>query len=183
MRRTEYRKTPDNNAMTKKVVTVWIITVIPIIILFAVYSGNPDSPLLVYLSEVTRGLPALHSANNPLLSSVMNAWCKTAPLWGAVAFIISYKHIRINSEQTTGGMLRIVALFSAFYLPNMYMSLLYSAEITESGKLLRVMSYNDYFLVTLFITIYTVCYTFTAYYLVVLAATFKSFCQGRKASL
>ncbi|WP_407226319.1 colicin immunity protein Cui [Enterobacter roggenkampii] len=183
MRWIENREKPDNSIMTKIVITLWIITIIPFIILFVVYSGNPDSSLLIYLSEVTRGLPMLHSANNPLLSSVMNAWCKTAPFWGVVAFIITYKHIKINREQTIGVMLRIVVLFSALYLPIMYMLLLHSAEITESGKLYRIMSQNDYFLVTLFIAIYSVCYTYTAYYLVVLAATFKSFRQGRKASL
>ncbi|HCM9136715.1 TPA: colicin immunity protein Cui [Enterobacter cloacae] len=183
MRRSANRKKPGNSVMTKIVVTIWFITVIPFIMMFVIYSENPFSPSLNYLAEVTRGLPVLHSANNPLLSSVMSAWCKTAPFWGGIAFIFSYKYTEVNGAHTTGHMLKGLALFSALYLPITYMLLIHSAEMTESGKLYRFMSQNDYLLVTLFVTIYSVCYTYTAYYLVIIAATIKTFFWRRNTSL
>lgn len=181
MRTTENNKKPNNSVMVKIMFVIWIITVIPLIIMFMIYSSNPDSPLLNYLSEATNGLLVLHSANNPLLSTVMNVWCKTAPLWGGVSFIFSYKYIEINGEQTIVKMIKGLVLFSILYLPIMYMLLLNSAEITESGKLYKLMSKNDCLLFTLFATIYSICYISTVYYLVIVVAAFKLFIQkGRE---
>lgn len=175
-------KKPDNSIMIKIMLIVWMITLIPLIVMFAVYTYNPDSPLLNYLSEVTSSLPAMHSANNPLLSSVMSAWCKTAPFWGCVVFLLSFSYIEINDGQSPGRMIKGLALFSLLYYPIIYMLLLHPTEITDLGKLYRVMSQNDYFMFFLFATIYTICYISTVFYLMTLAATFKRVWQKLKSS-
>lgn len=182
MRSVEYGRKPDNSVMAKKMFIMLAITVMPILILFFLYLNNPDSQLLNSLSLATGGFPALLSANNPLLSSLMNAWCKTAPFWGLVLFILSFKHIQISSGQSVGTMVKGLALCSLLYFPIIYMLLFYSTEMTESGKIYQVMSQNDYLLTLLFMIIYAICYIFTAYYLLVIAATFKVLNKKEKLS-
>ena len=153
---------------------ILLITIIPLIIVFTVYLNDPDSHLINVITASASDLPALLSVRNPELSIIMSAWCKTAPFWGTVSFILSFKHIQINGNQTVGTMFKGVVLFSFLYFPIMYMLLLHATEITGSGKIYRIMSQNDYLLTTLFIMIYTICYLSTNYYLMAIAAAFKS---------
>ncbi|WP_159869280.1 MULTISPECIES: colicin immunity protein Cui [unclassified Raoultella] len=173
MRNIKAGQKPDNSAMAKRMIIMLIITIMPIVIVFFVYKNNPDALLLKEISSVSLYFPTLLSANNPLLSSVMNVWCKTAPLWGLVLFILSFKHIQTSSGQSVGTMVKGLALCSLLYFPIIYMLLFNSTEMTESGRLYRVMTQNDYLLTLLFMIIYAICYVFTAYYLLVIAATFK----------
>lgn len=180
MRNIEVGQKPDNSIMAKKMFIMLIITIMPLVVVFIVYLNNPDNLLLKQISSVTRDFPVLLSEKNPLLSSVMNAWCKTAPFWGLLLFILSFKDIQIAGAQSDGAMIKGLALFSVLYFPIMYMLLLSSAEITESGKLYRIMTQNDYLLALLFMVIYSVCYIFTAYYMLVLVATWKTLFKKRK---
>lgn len=179
MRIIESSKSPNNSVMTKKLFIIWIVTIIPFIIFLTLYSTNPSSPLLLSLSEMTKGLKVLHSANNPLLSTIMSAWCKTAPLWGVIVFLVSFSHIEIRGGRSPGHIVKGVLLFSVLYFPIMIILLLNSAEMTGSGRLYKLMSQSDYLLTTLFIAIYTFCYVATTYYLVMLFAAFKSFKNKR----
>lgn len=174
MRYIENGKKINNKAMAKIMFTILFITIMPLIIAFIVYLNAPESQLINATTAAVSGLPALLSANNPELSSIMSTWCKTAPFWGGVVFLLSFKHIQINGNQSVGTMFKGLALFSLLYFPVTYMLLLQSTEITESGKMYRVMSKNDFLLTTLFIMIYTICYISTTYYLVTVAAAFKS---------
>ncbi|WP_408626169.1 colicin immunity protein Cui [Dryocola clanedunensis] len=151
-----------------------IITSIPILIFFAVYQNNPESQFLEYIYNTSIGLPVLHSSNNPLLSSVMSAYCKTAPFWGLVFFIISINKLPLKNGVSVSIALKGTLLFTLLYLPLMYMFLLHSTEMTQARKLARLMSQNDYFLTISFLIIYAGCYLFTAYYLVMLAAVCKA---------
>lgn len=179
---TEHDKKPDNRVMTKNMIIILIITIMPLVVAFVVYLNNPDSPLLKSVSVATSSFPVQLSSNNPLLSSVMSAWCKTAPFWGVVLFLVSFKHIQIKGGQSAGTMLKGLAQFSLLYFPITYMLLFYSTEFSESGKLLRLMSQNDFSLAFLFMTIYTLCYIYTAYYLLFLAAVCKTLNQNKKRS-
>ncbi|MFB0713957.1 colicin immunity protein Cui [Buttiauxella noackiae] len=180
MRSIENSKKPDNSIMIKYLLIILITTISPLIIAFIIYSNHPNSNLLKAIFEATSGFPALLSANNLLLSSVLNAWCKTAPFWGLVLFSLSFKHIQIKGGQSEGSMIKGLVLFSILYIPIVGMLLLSSAEITESGKIYRAMSKNDYLLTGLFMTIYIVCYTFTAFYLLMLAAVCQTINKKRK---
>lgn len=175
-------KKPDNSAMAKKMLIMLVITIMPLPIAFAIFLNDPQSQMLSSISAATSDFPVLWSVNNPLLSSVMNAWCKTAPFWGLILFIMSFNQIEINGRQSAREMVKGLVLFSVLYFPIMYMLLLHSTEITESAKIYQVMSQNDFLLTLLFMSIYAVCYISTAYYLLIVAAAFKALGKKRKLS-
>ncbi|WP_312946329.1 colicin immunity protein Cui [Superficieibacter sp.] len=166
---------PNNKAITRRMFSLLIITCIPLLIALVINLNNPDSELLRSISAATSDLPALLSSQNLFLSSVLNAWCKTAPLWALVLVLLSINEFQIKKDQDKGMMIKALIAFSVFYFVIIYMLLLHSAEITESGRLVRAMSQNDYLLTFLFVAVYAACFILTTYYLLFIAAVCKTF--------
>lgn len=165
---------PKNNA-TKKMFNILIVTCLPLLAAFVLYLSAPDSQLLSSIATAASDLPTLFSANNSLLSSVMSAYCKTAPFWALLFFLVSYNDLQLNTNQPARALVTTLVLFSILYFAMMYLFLLHTAELTEAGRLVRFMAENDYLLTLFFICIYAVCYVLTAYYLSFVYAVYKSF--------
>lgn len=166
---------PDNKAITKKMFVLLIITIVPLLIALVMYLSNPESNLLVSISAATSNFPALLSANSPLLSSSLNAWCKTAPLWALILVLLTLNNFKIKKGQPKGKLLKAMTAFSVFYFTVIYMLLLHTADITESGRLMRFFAQSDYLLTLLFVIIYAICFVLTTYYLLFVFAVFKTF--------
>lgn len=183
MRSIEINNKKNSNATSKKLLIILFITITPILILFSMYQYNPQSQLLQYIYNASIGLPVLHSANNPLLSSVLSAYCKTAPLWAMIVFILLIKKPPLVNNPPVGLLLKTVGLSSLLYFPMIYMFLLHSTEMTESRKLVQTMSMNDYFLTLFFLLIYALSYLFTVYYLFFIAVTCKELFKKKKSTV
>ncbi|WP_391529974.1 colicin immunity protein Cui [Enterobacter cloacae] len=72
---------------------------LPFLWIFFTYVNNPESTTLNVIAASTSDLPAVSSANNPLLSKVMDAYTKTAPLFAFILFISSIKGMHIRSDK------------------------------------------------------------------------------------
>ncbi|HDR2766108.1 TPA: colicin immunity protein Cui, partial [Enterobacter bugandensis] len=71
----------------------------------------------------------------------------------------------------TKGILAFI-LFTVFYIAIVYYLLVSNVELTESGRLLRFLSGNDYLLTVFFVSVFYVCYILTCYYITYAYAVF-----------
>jgi len=165
--------TPNSN-IAKRMYIFLIITASPLLVFLAIDLYKPESSLLYNLTSISNSLSTLHSMSNLSLSSVMSAYCKTAPVWALILVIFSYKELRLKTDQTISTLITTLILFSILYLGVVYLLLFNNVELTESGRLLRMMSANDYLLTLLFIAIFSVVFIFTTYYALFICAFCKT---------
>lgn len=161
----------DNKA-AKKMFYILIIGIIPLLLIFFIYMNNQDSDMLNYINIISGEFPELSSANSPLLSSVMSFYVKTAPLYGVVFFIRSYKFLKLDESSSPIKLMVTFLIFSFFYIVILFFLLAYNIELTESGRLFRFLSGGDYLLTIFFISVFYTCYTLTCYYLSFIYATY-----------
>lgn len=154
----------DNKA-AKKMFYILIIGIIPLLLIFFIYMNNQNSDILNYINIISGEFPELSSANSPLLSSVMSFYVKTAPLYGVVFFIRSYKFLKLDKSSSPIKLMVTFLIFSFFYIVILFFLLAYNIELTESGRLFRFLSGGDYLLTIFFISVFYTCYTLTCYYL------------------
>lgn len=155
---------PDNKE-AKKMYYILIVGVIPLLLIFFVYINNQNSNILNCMNVISGEIPELLSANNPLLSGVMSFYVKTAPLYGVIFFVSSYKQLKLSNTLPTVKLVITFLVFSFFYILILFFLLAYDVELTESGRLLRFLSGGDCLLTIFFIGVFYVCYTLTCYYL------------------
>ncbi|HHR5390864.1 TPA: colicin immunity protein Cui [Salmonella enterica subsp. enterica] len=166
---------PDNKEINKKMLIFLAITGTPLLIIFFACLINPESPLLHSVSAATSSFPALTSARNPLLSSLLNVWCKTAPFWAVIFLFVSFDKFQVKKLQPGGKMNGALITFSLLYISFIYTQLFHTAEMTESGRLVRLMAHNDYLLTFYFLLIYGSIFTLTIYFLLFISAVFNAF--------
>lgn len=153
------------NIAVRRMYYIFLVGVIPLIVIFLSYANNQGSDSLTYLYALSGKVPELISANNPALSSVMSFYVKIAPLLGVLFFLIARRKLTLkNNFSFTKGILAFI-LFTVFYIAIVCYFLVSNVELTESGRLLRFLSGNDYLLTVFFISVLYLCYILTCYYI------------------
>nr|WP_241391693.1 colicin immunity protein Cui [Yersinia frederiksenii]ULG19814.1 colicin immunity protein [Yersinia frederiksenii] len=170
-----------NEANTAAKIMYWVLLVasLPLLVIFFVYINNPDSPALHSIANITRELPANSSSKSPLLSKVMDVYCKSAPFFGLVCFLLSRKHLKTKENKAISYLMTLAFLYSIFYFIFIHSFLFSPYELTTGGKLLRLMSLNDYFLTFFYISLYAGIYSFTYLYFLVLFGTYLAVKERR----
>lgn len=145
----------NSNVEANKLLYIFmLIGVIPLIIIFGIYLNNSDSLLLNNIVARTSSLPAVLSSNNPLMTKVMDVYCKSAPLLAFVLFLLSIKKRQLIKKTNRGILIRS-CLFSPFvYFLFIYMFLFRNFELTTSGRPVRLMSSHDLTLLLFYICLY-----------------------------
>lgn len=171
----------SNSNIAKRMYIFSFITASPLLLFLAIYMHNPQSFLLNDIPTIINNVPTLHSVNNILLSSVMSAYCKTAPAWALILVIFSYKELHLKTDKSISLLTRTLVLFTVLYLGIVTLLLFHNAELTESGRLLRMMSANDYLLTLLFLIIFWAGFILTTYYSLFIYAFCKTVNSTKKA--
>lgn len=160
------------NIAAKGMYYIFLVGVIPLILIFISYTNNQGNDSLTYLYALSGKVPELISANNPALSSVMSFYVKIAPFLGVLFFLIARRNLTLKTNFSfTKGILAFI-LFTVFYIAIVYYLLVSNVELTESGRLLRFLSGNDYLLTVFFVSVFYVCYILTCYYITYAYAVF-----------
>ena len=153
-----YNNTDEGNKVAKKMLYFLLFAILPFLWIFFTYINNPESTTLNVIASSTSNLPAVLSANNPLLSKVMDVYTKTAPLFAFILFLSSVKGMHIRSDKKTTVLLTNLILYCVFCLIFTYVFLFCNIELTTSGRLLRIMSSNVVTLSIFYITLYSGIY-------------------------
>ena len=144
---------------------ILVLSLIPFPIVFYTYMISPDSIILNFIANNTDALPGMISDVSPLLSKVMSSYCKLAPVFGLLFFILSYDKLNINTSFEKGKTLRVLIVFLAFYLAASYFLLFYNVELTDSKRFLHMMSQSEMLITTLYCIVFSMSYILTCYFL------------------
>lgn len=169
----------DANEATKRMFYVLFFAVTPFLAILFIYIKDPHSAFLYSIVEMTHNLPALWSSKNILLSKTMDVYCKSAPLFSLVFFVLSHRKIKIKKTEATKLLIRTLLMYLALYLVIIYIFLFNNHELTTSGKLIWIMSRNDFFLTVLYIQIFSGIYVFSCILLWCIFGTYNVWKERR----
>lgn len=151
----------EANETGKRMLYFLVIGIIPLLMIFIFHVTSPESLVLNAIANSTSNLPVIFSAKSLLLSKVMAAYTKTAPLLAIIFFLSSFRMMDIRKDRTTIVLVKSLILYYILYFIFIYVSLFRNHEITTSGRLLRFISQNDYLLTLFYGTLYSGIYIFT----------------------
>ncbi|WP_336983746.1 MULTISPECIES: colicin immunity protein Cui [unclassified Cedecea] len=155
-------KTNNNNAIANKILYGFLfLGILPLGLIFIIYSNNPVSPLLYHFAEMAGSFPAFTSSSIPLMSKVMDLYCKTSPLLAVLLFttLIKYKRdINVTKRSSTiksaiGSMLLSVVV--------LYVILFHNFELTTMGRPIRSMANGDFSLLIIYVCLYFLIFMLT----------------------
>lgn len=172
-------ETESNNAANRMMYLFMATGIVPLLVVFALYLINPGSTILNDIASGTVGLPAVTSLANPLMTKVMDAYCKTAPFFAFILFILSFKKRKVLE---IGNKNKIIIscffspLFYAFYI---YMLLFRDMELTTAGRPVKYLSNNDFTLLLFYAGLYYSIFLLTYGICYIPVITYKNF-KGRQ---
>ncbi|EAS8534061.1 colicin immunity protein Cui [Salmonella enterica] len=162
-----------NNSVTIYMFCILLLGITPILILFYCYLKTPDTYFFHTILTYTDSFPEITSSKNPTISKVISLYIKTAPFIAFISFLKIYKDVSIRKDNSTVKLLTSLILYIIFYTTTIFLFLFYNHELTTSGKLLRIMSQNDYFLLFFFISLYASIYILSFMLLWFLVGSYK----------
>lgn len=143
-----------NKTASKLSYIIFAIGILPLFFIFIIYINNADSPVLNAIANETSNIPAWTSASSPLLTKVMDVYCKTAPVLAVFSLFFSVKIVLHNKINDSRVLLRSCLVYPFIYFPFIYFLMFSNRELTTSGGVVRLMSTNDYSLLFVYIGIY-----------------------------
>ncbi|HHP3384538.1 TPA: colicin immunity protein Cui [Salmonella enterica subsp. enterica serovar Muenchen] len=152
---------------------ILLLGITPILILFYCYLKNPDTYFFHTILTYTDSFPEITSSKNPTISKIISLYIKTAPFIAFISFLKIYKDVSIRKDNSTVKLLTSLILYIIFYTTTIFLFLFHNHELTTSGKLLRIMSQNDYFLLFFFISLYASIYILSFMLLWFLVGSYK----------
>ncbi|MGX5089087.1 colicin immunity protein Cui [Enterobacter sp. UPMP2052] len=158
----------ESNKAANRMLYLFMATgIVPLLVVFALYLYNPGSPLLNDIASGTASLPAVTSRVNPLMTKVMDVYCKTAPFFAFVLFIFSFGKRKIITPYKRPPLIRACLFGPFFYFFYVYMLLFRDVELTTAGRPVKLMSGNDATLLLFYIGLYLSVFFMTYFILLV----------------
>lgn len=155
-----------------------LVAITPLLSIFIVYNSNHNSNILHYIANNITNLPSITSETNQLMSGVMSTYCKTAPLFGVVLFLLSIKKLTSQQLKKTES-IKISICSSILFFATNFTFLFFNHELTTSGRVLKLMSANDFLLFIFYSSLYIGLSMFTYMALISYYLIYDAF-KGRK---
>lgn len=152
----------DENKAANNILYIFMaISIVPLLMIFGFYLYNPESPLLYSIAARTGDLPSTISSKNPLMSKVMDVYCKSAPFLALIFFVCSFKLRKLNKKLNRVKLIRACLLSLFFYVFCIYIFMLKNIELTTSGRILRFISENNFTLLLFYAGLYIILFFLT----------------------
>ncbi|HHA1672685.1 TPA: colicin immunity protein, partial [Enterobacter roggenkampii] len=139
-----------------------IIGLIPLLCISVVYYQTPDAPLLRKIATSTENIPSITSSYNPLMTKVMDIYCKTAPFLALIPYLITFKIRKLIKNINRTAVLRSCLLSPLVYAAIVYLFCFRNLDLTTAGRPVRLMATNDVTLLFFYIGLYLIIF-FTTY--------------------
>ncbi|ECF8136115.1 colicin-A, partial [Salmonella enterica] len=145
----------ESNKAANRMLYLFMATgIVPLLVVFALYLYNPGSPLLNDIASGTASLPAVTSLANPLMTKVMDVYCKTAPLFAFILFIFSFKKRKTLKVIDRHKLITSCFFSPLFYTFYIYMLLFRDMELTTAGRPVKYLSNHDFTLLLFYAGLY-----------------------------
>ena len=147
-----------------------VIGVIPLLCILVIYYKNPDNSLLQTIATSTESIPSITSSYNPLMTKVMDIYCKTAPFFAFILFITTFKIRKFIKKLDRKKLIKACVLSPLFYAVAIYLLYIRNFDLMTSGRA-RLMADNNInlfiFYSMLYLSVFFIAYAF--FYLPVVA--------------
>lgn len=168
-----------NDAANKMFYIFVSIGIVPLLIIWGIYLYIPASPLLIDIAVMTDNLPAITSAKYPLMTKVMDVYCKSAPLLAVILFILSVKKRNLNSASNRIVVIRSCLIFLLFSIFFIYIFMFCNFELTTAGGVVRYMSNNSVTLLLIYMGVYFTL-LFFSYFILFIPCVFWKLLKERQ---
>lgn len=159
----EYSIKKNNRKANNVLYLFMVVGVIPLLCILAIYYKTPDDPLLQIIAARTKGIPSITSSYNPLMTKVMDIYCKTAPFLAFILFITTFKTRKLTKQLDKKNLTKACILSPLFYTITIYLFYFRSFDLMASGRA-RLMADNNINLFILYsmlyISIFSMAYAF-----------------------
>lgn len=170
----------NSNVEANKLLYLFMfIGIIPLVIIFGLYLHNCESQILNNIASRTISFPAIISARNPLMTKVMDVYCKSAPILALLLFALSIKKRQVVKTTNKSILIRSCLLSPFVYLFFIYMFLFRNIELTTAGRPVRLMSSNDLTLLLFYTFLYLAIFFLTYGILYIPLIAYKLFKERR----
>ena len=152
----------ESNKFANKLLYIFVfIGIIPLVAVWVIYLDNASSPFLNSIADRFSSLPAVTSVKKPLMTKVMDVYCKSAPFLAIMLFLCSIKLRKFKATTNRGALIRSCLLSPFFYPFFIYFFLFRNIELTTAGRPLRLMSGQDLPLLLVYISLYAIVFFLT----------------------
>ncbi|MCX8957183.1 colicin immunity protein Cui [Erwinia psidii] len=156
----------ENSAANRMMYVFLLAGLTPLLVILLFYVHNPETPLLYSIAASTAHLPAYTSAYNPIMTKVMDVYCKSAPLLAIILFFCSLNKRKFNYAVNRDSLIRSCLFGPFLYFAFIYLLLFWNLELTTAGRPVRLMAKNNVTLLlfymgqyyAVFLMTYAVCY-------------------------
>lgn len=169
----------DNRKANNLLYLFMIIGVMPLLCILTVYYTNPENLLLHTIATSTENIPSITSSYNPLMTKVMDIYCKTAPFLALILFAATFKTRKLIKKINRNTVLRSCLLSPFVYASLLYLLCFQNFELTTAGRPVRLMSTNDITLLMFYIGLYLIIF-FTSYFTLFTPVTAFKLLKGRQ---
>ncbi|EIZ6999153.1 colicin immunity protein Cui [Escherichia coli] len=172
----------NENAAAKRTTYLLLFTgMLPLLIILAMSLHNPESSVLSRIAVMTDNIPAFTSLHNPLMTKVMDVYCKTAPLMALIMFATTVKHTKINTKKINdwATAIRITVGSILFYTFFVYVFTFHNFELTSMRRPVKNMASNDILLFIIYASVYFLFF-FTTYGVLLSSVILKNFIKERR---
>lgn len=159
----------DNMYAWKKCLLIALIGLAPLIVIFFIFKISPDKEIFNKLLETTKDINVNTSSNNILLSKPLGIYTRFAFLF-SVFFVFKY-HNEIKFKKGVVGFKTVIVRlipFSIVYFIYMYGIAFSNTDVADGNKFLKLISSNDYLLLSYYIVSFTGVYVFSLIFILLL---------------
>ncbi len=154
-------KNTDNRRANNILYTSSVLGIVPLLLIYLLYLYNPQSSLLISIFNSTQHMPSITSAFNPLMTKVMDIYCKSAPLLAVFFFIVQLRYRKIERIADRKKIIKACIFSPFFYALYAYLVLWGNLELTIAGRPARYLSENNLTLLIFYSLLYTSTYFMT----------------------
>ena len=153
----------EGKGLIKHTAISFIIGVLPIIVVFAIYFANKDSSALHALFQIADGYNRDFSEQHIVVSTIASAYAKTAPIFAILMFVLGWKSLDLKTinidlkrwfKVLPGAIILILGVYWLTYSGIDNMS-------TSMYRVKRLVAENEFFLMIYYILLFLTNYFFT----------------------
>lgn len=152
----------DNKKANQLLYLFMAIGIMPLLCILAIYYQNIDTPLLNEIANSTEKLPSITSSYNPLMTKVMDIYCKTAPFLALALYITTFNTRKLIDNIDKKTVLKSSLLSPFVCAVFLYLLCFRNLELTTAGMPIRLMANSDITLLLFYIGLYLIIF-FTSY--------------------
>lgn len=147
-------KKREKSSSNRLLYSITIVGLLPLAGIFILSVFNQHNTFLNTIYFKIESLPAITSSYNPLMTRIMDFYCKGAPLLALVIFMLKDRSTLIIEAQDRGKLITAAVCSPLFYGLYIYFFHFNDIELMTAGRPINLMSENNFTLLIFYCCLY-----------------------------